>query len=115
MMIPKGSAAEILRNPNAIELANNPGGPHEGQMRLSMQQQGKREELRNQELSAQSAAKIMDTARRMSVNASTPEHQAEVMLRSAVAGMQEMAGAGFAKQALAEAGDIGALIKQIYS
>lgn len=106
---------ELLKNPNAIELANVPNAPSEGQVRQSMQQQGKRMEMRNQELSAQSAAKIMDSARRMAADASTPEHRAQVMMDVATAELQRMAGVGQAKADLAQMGGLSAIMGRIYS
>lgn len=116
MMTPPGAAIELLKNPNAIELANTPNAPSEGQVRTSLQQQGKRLELRNQELSAQSAAKIMDFARRQSMDADTPEHKASVMLDVATAELQKMAGVGQAKMDLAGmGGGVEAIMRRIYS
>lgn len=115
MMTPAGASIELLKNPNAVELANTPNGPSEGQLRQSLQQQGKRMELRNQELSAQSAAKIMDSARRLAADASTPEHRAQVMMDVATAELQRMAGVGQAKVDLAQMGGVGAVMSRIYS
>ena len=101
-------------NYNAVLLDQPSGSPDAYQVQQAIQQQAKREEVDAGMTSAQRINAVSERMRAGAAMQDTPENKARAMMDFGAATIQQMAGSGQAKMALAQSGDLEQIARRLY-